>query len=75
MDDLAREFDIPRHHLYYCMNKVIKLKFTELKKKLRIEHAKKMLQDGKYKTLSIEGIGSQSGFPHVQTFLQPLSLK
>lgn len=68
MDDLAREFDIPRHHLYYCMNKVIKLKFTELKKKLRIEHAKKMLQEGKYKTLSIEGIGAQSGFSSRSNF-------
>lgn len=68
MDDLARALDIPRHHLYYCMNRVLKLKFPELRKKLRIEHAKKMLQEGKYKTLSIEGIGFQSGFSSRSNF-------
>lgn len=68
MDDLARALDIPRHHLYYCMNRVMKIKFPELRKKLRIEHAKKMLQDGKYQTLSIEGIGFQSGFSSRSNF-------
>jgi AraC-like DNA-binding protein len=35
---------------------------------LRIEHAKQLLKEGKNKTLSIEGIGSQSGFSSRSNF-------
>jgi AraC-like DNA-binding protein len=68
IDDLSHALNIQRHHLYYCMNKVMKVKFTELKRKLRIEHAKQLLKEGKNKTLSIEGIGSQSGFSSRSNF-------
>jgi AraC-like DNA-binding protein len=68
IDDLSHALNIQRHHLYYCMNKVMKMKFTELKRKLRIEHAKQLLKEGKNKTLSIEGIGSQSGFSSRSNF-------
>lgn len=68
IDDLARELDVPRHHLYYCLNRVMKTKFTDLRKSFRIAHAKKLLEQGVSETISIEGIGFQSGFSSRSNF-------
>ncbi len=68
IDDLARELEVPRHHLYYCLNRVLKTKFTDLRKQLRIEHAKNLLEQGGSETMSIEGIGFQSGFSSRSNF-------
>lgn len=68
MDKLAQALQLPRHHIYFCMNRVLKVKFPELRKQLRIQHAKELLEQGKNKTLSIEGIGIQSGFSSRSNF-------
>ena len=68
MDKLAQALELPRHHVYFCMNRVLKVKFPELRKQLRIQHAKQMLEEGKNKSLSIEGIGIQSGFSSRSNF-------
>lgn len=68
IDSLARAMGVPRHHLYYCMNRVIKIKFPDLRNKLRVEHAKTLLESGEHKKLSIEGIGYQSGFSSRSNF-------
>jgi AraC-like DNA-binding protein len=68
IDTLARAMAVPRHHLYYCMNRVIRIKFPDLRNKLRVEHAKKLLESGEHKNLSIEGIGFQSGFSSRSNF-------
>jgi len=68
MDKLAQAMQLPRHHIYFCMNRVLKVKFPELRKQLRIQHARHLLEEGKNKTLSIEGIGIQSGFSSRSNF-------
>ena len=68
MDKLAQALNLPRHHVYFCMNRVLKVKFPELRKQLRIQHAKLLLEEGKNKSLSIEGIGIQSGFSSRSNF-------
>lgn len=68
MDKLAQALELPRHHVYFCMNRVLKVKFPELRKQLRIQHAKQLLEQGKNKSLSIEGIGIQSGFSSRSNF-------
>jgi AraC-like DNA-binding protein len=68
IDSLSRKLAVPRHHLYYCMNRVMKISFPEMKKRLRVEYAKKLLLEGKGKFLSIEGIGFQSGFSSRSSF-------
>lgn len=68
MDKLAQALNLPRHHVYFCMNRVLKVKFPELKKQLRIQHARQLLEQGKNKSLSIEGIGIQSGFSSRSNF-------
>ena len=68
MDKLAQALQLPRHHVYFCMNRVLKVKFPELRKQLRIQHAKQLLEQGKNKSLSIEGIGIQSGFSSRSNF-------
>jgi AraC-like DNA-binding protein len=68
MDKLAQALNLPRHHVYFCMNRVLKVKFPELRKQLRIQHAKQLLEQGKNKALSIEGIGIQSGFSSRSNF-------
>jgi len=68
MDKLAQALNLPRHHVYFCMNKVLKVKFPELRKQLRIQYAKELLEQGKNDTLTIEGIGNQSGFSSRSNF-------
>lgn len=68
IDDLARALNAPRHHFYYCLNKVLNIKFTDLRRQLRIAHAQKLLEEGKHETMSMEGIGFESGFTSRSNF-------
>lgn len=62
IDSLSEQLHIPKHHLYYCFANIIKMKFSSIRNKLRVEHAKKMLMEGKSNNLKLEGIGFESGF-------------
>jgi hypothetical protein len=42
LDDLARLMKVPKHHLYYCLNEVMKVKFVDLRTELRVAHAKEL---------------------------------
>lgn len=62
LDDLAKQLDVPKHHLYYCLNSVLDIKFTTLRKQLRVEYAKELLLSDSLKSLSMEGIWPKTGF-------------
>ncbi len=62
LDDLAKQLDVPKHHLYYCLNSVLDIKFTTLRSQLRVEHAKELLLSGNLETVSMEGIWTKTGF-------------
>ena len=68
IEDLAESLDIPRHHIYYCLNSVICKKFTTLKTIYRIQHAQKLLMDADLNKYTIDSIGLQSGFASRSNF-------
>lgn len=62
MQTICTHLDIPKHHVYYCLNNIIKEKFTDLRNRYRIDYAKKLLISDKFSQMTIEGIGLDSGF-------------
>jgi len=62
LDDLAKQLDVPKHHLYYCLSSVLDIKFTTLKNQMRVEYTKELLLNGSLETVSMEGIWTKTGF-------------
>jgi transcriptional regulator GlxA family with amidase domain len=62
IDDLAKNLDLQKHHLYYCFNSILQIKFTSLRTKLRVNHAKEILLSGDLTMMSMEGIWTKAGF-------------
>jgi AraC-like DNA-binding protein len=62
IEDLAKSLDIQKHHLYYCFNNIIQIKFTSLRTKMRIDYAKEILLSGDLTLMSMEGIWTKAGF-------------
>lgn len=62
LDDLAKQLDVPKHHLYYCLNSILNIKFTTLRTQMRVEYAKELLLSDSLKSLSMEGIWPKTGF-------------
>ena len=62
IEDISEKLDIPKHHIIYCFTMILQKKFTAYRSMVRIEHAKELLHAGTADTLSIDGIGAQSGF-------------
>lgn len=69
LDDMARTLDVPKHHLYYCFNSILKTRFTRMRSEFRIDHACKLLDQGETRGKTIEAIGSASGFASRSSFL------
>ncbi len=65
VDMLASKLDLPKHHIYYCFNYIIKSKFTSLRSQLRIEYAKSLLKNDKEMDLDL--VAQQSGYSSVQS--------
>ncbi|MFZ9208270.1 MAG: helix-turn-helix domain-containing protein [Sediminibacterium sp.] len=53
---------VPIHHVSYCLNTLMNVKFTTLRSQLRIQYATKLLDSGQADELSMDGIGKKSGF-------------
>lgn len=64
----AFEIAIPYHHLSYYFNYVSQEKFIEWRNRLKIEHACKLMDEGKSKALTIEAIAHVCGFSSKATF-------
>lgn len=60
--DLCIQLNVPRHHVQYCLNKVIGKSFTQLKNEQRVTYAMELMKNQSSRQLSIEGIGQKSGF-------------
>jgi AraC-like DNA-binding protein len=69
LDDMARELDVPKHHLYYCYNSILKTRFTRMRSERRIGYACALLDGGATREKTIEGIGLASGFASRSSFL------
>jgi AraC-like DNA-binding protein len=68
VEELSEKLQIPKHHIIYCFTIILQKKFTAYRSTMRVEHAKELLKQGSANTLSIDGIGYQSGFPSRSSF-------
>lgn len=68
MEELSRSMNVPKHHLYYCFNSILKVKLTKIRAELRIEYAKKLIEDGLLDTLTLDAIGNKAGFSSRSSF-------
>lgn len=68
LTELSIALKAPQHHLSYCFNSILRVKFTDLRTKMRIKHAKELLAKGSAADLSIDGIGKESGFASRSNF-------
>ena len=62
ISDIAFDLKIPQNHVSYCISNIMNTRFTKLKSELRIQHAIELLKDGHNSSITIDGIGIQSGF-------------
>jgi AraC-like DNA-binding protein len=62
ISDIAIALHVTQNEVFYCINEVLKTKFSDLKSELRIKFAVELLTSDFKKTLTIEGIAKQSGF-------------
>ena len=60
LTDISIELVAPRHHIQYCFSRIIGERFTDMRKRLRVEETKKLLP--LHRELSIEGVGRSAGF-------------
>ena len=67
LPDLAKKIGISPNYASQVINEKLKLSFTELLSKYRIEEAKKMLEDP-YSNETIEGIAYSVGYSSKSTF-------
>jgi len=61
--------DIPTHHLAYYFKEVKKQHFNDFRNEWRINHAKSLIQEGKASELTLEAIGTLSGFSSRNAFI------
>jgi AraC-like DNA-binding protein len=68
INELAVALKVPVHHVSYCLNTLMNVKFTSLRTQLRIQYAVKLLDLGQADELSMDGIGKKSGFSSRSNF-------
>lgn len=68
LEMLAKSMDVPKHHLYYCFQNILKTKFTRLRTTYRVEHAKKLLVEADLTRTTINILGKESGFASTSAF-------
>ena len=66
--ELSVMIHIPVHHLSYFFREDKKQSYTNYRNRWRIEYAKNLIQEGKAKELTLEAIGSLSGFTNRNSF-------
>ena len=65
---LAIELGVPQHHLRYYFNQHLNISFSVYRNRMRVEHAKSLLQNADAEQYSVEGIGTLAGFSSKSSF-------
>lgn len=65
----SKQIDIPAHHLAYYFREIKKQRFNDFRNEWRIQHAKTLIQEGKANEITLEAIGSLSGFSSRNAFI------
>jgi AraC-like DNA-binding protein len=68
LHDISRTLNIPHLRVSNCFNNQLNVPFPTYRNKLRIGHAKTLLQNGAHLNRSIEGIAEMSGFKSKSIF-------
>jgi len=66
---LAKHVNLPAHHLAYYFREVKKQTFNDYRNEWRINHAKKLIEEGKASEMTLEAIGMLSGFSSRNAFI------
>jgi AraC-like DNA-binding protein len=69
LEDLVQLLGVPKHHVYYCLNTILKVKFTQLRTEYRVLHAKQLIDQGATRDKTLEAIGMEAGFSSRGTFI------
>lgn len=69
LPQLSVHVQVPAHHLSYYFREVKKQTFNDYRNEWRINHAKKLINEGKASEITLEAIGSLSGFSSRNTFI------
>jgi AraC-like DNA-binding protein len=75
LSDISLALNVPQHHVAYCINNILNVRFAKLKSELRIAHAKELLQKGKHYDFTINGIGQSSGFSTRSNFYNAFKIE
>jgi len=67
---LSASIGIPVHHLSYYFNHVLGVKYADWRNGLRVDCAKRLLDQGLSGTYNMEGIASKCGFSSRATFFR-----
>lgn len=62
IDNICSTLTLTKEEVNYCFSAILKTKLATLRKELRVELAKKELQNGMLQSLSMEGIWVKAGF-------------
>ncbi len=68
LTNLARELEMPAHHLSYFIKQHFGLSFTSYKNHLRMERAKKLIKEGFLETNTMEALAWECGFASRSSF-------
>lgn len=68
LSTFARLVNIPAHHLAYYFREIRKQSFNDFRNEWRIKHAEKLIMEGKAREITLEAIGTLSGFSSRNTF-------
>ena len=66
--DICKALNMKNQDVIYCFNSILKVKFINLKKELRVDLAKRELINGKLMSHSMEGIWTKCGFSSKTNF-------
>jgi AraC-like DNA-binding protein len=70
--DLARETNIPQHHLSALLNRLYRMRFTEFMNRMRIDYIIENFGGPQWGNLTLEGIAKQAGFNSRTTFFNSI---
>jgi AraC-like DNA-binding protein len=68
LSQVSFHLGVPTHHLGYYFKEVKKQPFHDYRNKWRIKHAKKLIREGKNNEITLEAIGTLSGFTNRNAF-------
>ncbi len=70
LDDIANQLDISRHLLSKLILNTKKVRFNEFINSMRVEEAKRLIENGKSENFTLEAVGQQVGFKSKTTFIK-----